>query len=107
MILYKFRRKVIKKIKAIFLKQIFVKGFYKNDLFIYDDIFPHPISGFRHEEFKILLNVFKKSKIIVEPISYPALKTAVKIHKIHILEFKSKFPELENKFIEKKNNCKC
>ncbi|MEO8236814.1 MAG: glycosyltransferase family 4 protein [Flavobacterium sp.] len=102
MILYKFRRKVIKKIKAIFLKQIFVKGFYKNDLFIYDDIFPHPISGFRHEEFKILLNVFKKSKIIVEPISYPALKTAVKIHKIHILEFKSKFPELENKFIEKK-----
>ena len=102
MILYKFRRNIIKKIKAIFLKQRFVKGFYKNDLFIYDDIFPHPISGFRYEEFKVLLNVFKKSKIIVEPISYPALKTEVKIHKIHILEFKSKFPALENKFIEKK-----
>lgn len=102
MILYKFRRKIIKKIKAIFFKQMFVKGFYKNDLLIYDDIFPHPISGFRYEEFKTLLNVFKKSKIIVEPISYPALKTEVKVHKIHILEFKSKFPELENKFIQKK-----
>lgn len=102
MILYKFRRKIIKKIKDIFLKQKFVKGFYKNDLLIYDDIFPHPISGFRHEEFKTLLNVFKKSKIIVDPISYPALKTDVKIHKIHILEFEAKFPELENKFVQKK-----
>lgn len=101
MILYKFRRKIIKKIKIIFLKQRFVRGSYKNDLFIYDDIFPHPISGFRYEEFKTLLNVFKKSKIIVEPFSYPALKTDEKMHKIHILEFKSKFPELENKFIQK------
>lgn len=102
MILYKFRRKIIKKIKAIFLKQKFVKGFYKNDLLIYDDIFPHPVSGFRYEEFKTLLNVFKKSKIIVDPISYPALKTDVKTHKIHILEFEAKFPELENKFVQKK-----
>ena len=101
MILYKFRRSIKKKIKVFFLKKTFVKGFYRNDLFIYDDIFPHPISGFRYEEFKTLLNVFKKSKILVDPFSYPALNTDVKIHKIHILEFKAKFPELENKFTQK------
>ena len=101
MILHKFRRSITEKIKTFFLKNKFVKGFYKNDLFIYDNIFPHPISGFRHEEFKTLLHVFKKSKIFVEPFSYPALKTDVRIHKIHIVEFKSKFPELENRFIQK------
>jgi glycosyltransferase involved in cell wall biosynthesis len=104
MILYKFRRKIIKKIKAVFVRQKFVKGFYKNDLFIYDDIFPHPISGFRYEEFRTLLNGFKKSKIFVDPISYPELKTDVKNHKIHILDLMSKFPELGNKFIQKKIN---
>ncbi|MEO7975765.1 glycosyltransferase family 4 protein [Flavobacterium sp.] len=101
MILYKFRRKIRKKINAIFSRTRFVKSIYKNDLFIYDDIFPHPISGFRYEEFKTLLNAFTKSKIFVEPLSYPALKTDATIHKIHVSEFKSKFPALENKIIQK------
>ncbi|WP_316632859.1 glycosyltransferase family 4 protein [uncultured Flavobacterium sp.] len=77
-----------------------MKSLYKNDLFIYDDIFPHPISGFRYEEFKTLLNYFKESKIFVEPLSYPALKTDVKIHKTHIAELIAKFPKLKNKFLQ-------
>lgn len=102
MIFYKFRRKTTKKIKAFFSKQRFVKGFCKNDLFIYDDIFPHPISGFRYQEFKTLLNNFKKSKIFVEPLSYPALRTDVKNHKIHIAELTAKYPGLKNKFLQEK-----
>lgn len=100
MIFYKFRRKTTKKIAAFFAKQRFVKGLYKNDLFIYDDIFPHPISGFRYEEFIALLSNFKKSKIFVEPLSYPALKTDVKVHKTHISELKAKFSILKNKFVQ-------
>jgi glycosyltransferase involved in cell wall biosynthesis len=100
MIFYKFRRKTTKKLKAFFSKQRFVNGLYKNDLFIYDDIFPHPISGFRYEEFKILLNNFKKSKIFVEPLSYPALKTDIKFHKTHIADLNVKFPLLKNKFVQ-------
>lgn len=91
------------KLKKLLKQENFIpyKGFKKVDLFIYDNIFPHPISGFRHEEFKSLLNVFKKAKILVEPFSYSVLKTDVKIHKIHIFEFESKFPELKNKFVQK------
>ena len=104
MIFYKTRRKIIKKIISIFQKPKFVKRFQKIDLFIYDDIFPHPISGFRYEEFKYLLSFFQKSKIFVEPLSYPALYTDVKVHQSHILDFKIRFPYLENKFIKKTKN---
>ena len=102
MILYKFRRKIKIKIKTIFSKPFFLKSFHKYELFIYDDIFPHPISGFRHEEFKILLSFFKDSKIFVEPLSYPALKTDIEKHKDHILDFNFKFPELSNRILQKK-----
>lgn len=102
MILYKFRRKIKKRIKTFFSEPLFLKGFYKHELFIYDDIFPHPISGFRYEEFKILLSFFKDSRIFVEPLSYPALKTDIEKHKEHILDFNYKFPELSKKIFQKK-----
>ncbi len=102
MILYKFRRKIKKRIKTFFSEPLFLKGFNKHELFIYDDIFPHPISGFRYEEFKILLSFFKDSRIFVEPLSYPALKTDIEKHKEHILDFNYKFPELSKKIFQKK-----
>jgi glycosyltransferase involved in cell wall biosynthesis len=102
MILYKFRRKIIKKIKTIFFEYKFVKGFYKNDLFIYDDIFPHPISGFRLEEFSVLLNEFENSKILMTPDSYPALSTPRSEHQNHIKGFLVLFPQLKNKLCLKK-----
>jgi glycosyltransferase involved in cell wall biosynthesis len=63
------------------------KGFKKVDLLLYDDIFPHPVSGFRHEEFKIYLSVFQKSKILTTASSYPIVKTPIEYHKKHIEEF--------------------
>ena len=39
----------------------------KFDLVIYDDIYPHPVSGFRLEEFTILLSTIKNSKILLNP----------------------------------------
>ena len=98
MILYKLRRKLINKVKQYLYRINFVKGFHKYDLLLYDTIFPHPLSGFRYEEFKELLREFENSKIIVEPLSYPVVKTSVHMHKIHIEELKSKYPFLKNKF---------
>ena len=99
MILYKLRRKLRKKLERFFLKKRFIKSFHKYDLLIYDDIFPHPISGFRFEEYKILLTEFKNAKIILEPLSYPVVGTSVDRHKTHVLEFKTKFPSTKNKLV--------
>ena len=60
------------------------KGLKKYDLIIYDDIYPHPISGFRLEEFTVLLEQFKNSKIIIKPLAYPHLKTPIEQHKADI-----------------------
>lgn len=95
---YKFRRKLINKVKQYLYRKNFVKGFHKYDLLLYDTIFPHPLSGFRYEEFKELLIEFKNSKIIVEPLSYPVVNTPVPMHEIHIKEVISKYPFLKNKF---------
>jgi len=60
------------------------KGIKKADLLIYDNIYPHPVSGFRHEEFTVLLSEFSKSKIIMWPSSYPIINTPISEHKNHI-----------------------
>tara|TARA_R100000935_G_scaffold1517_1_gene4869 strand:+ start:50477 stop:51685 length:1209 start_codon:yes stop_codon:yes gene_type:complete len=54
------------------------------DLLLYDDIYPHPISGFRTEEFTSLLEEFKYSKIILNPVAYKVLGTPEKEHQGHI-----------------------
>lgn len=100
---YKFRRKIVKAIDKFFHKSKFVKSHKKVDLFIYDDIFPHPISGFRYEEFKVLLSKFKSAKILADPLSYSLVNTDISLYKLHVEEFKSKFPDLKNKLISKKN----
>jgi glycosyltransferase involved in cell wall biosynthesis len=61
-------------------------GFKKYDLIIYDDIYPHPVSGFRLEEHTVLLTEIKKSKILLSPKAYPIVKTAVSLHPTHIKE---------------------
>jgi len=95
---------MIKKIKSLlnFLlsllnRNYFFKGFRREDILIVDDIFPHPVSGFRYEEFTVLLNTFTKSKIIVEPSSYHIVDTPVEIHKKHIKEFGVQYKSLKNK----------
>lgn len=104
MIFYKFRRKIVKTISDFFHKPKFVKGYDKVDLFIYDDIFPHPISGFRYEEFKVLLQQFKKAKIFLEPLSYPLVNTKIELHQNHVEEFNVNYSELKNKLIVNKKH---
>lgn len=84
---------VLRKLRSLFLvlkKKLiqgnfyFYKGLEKVDLLIYDNIYPHPVSGFRHEEFTVLLSEFSKSKIIIWPTSYPVINTPITEHKKHI-----------------------
>lgn len=80
----------------------FYKGLKKNDLIIHDDIFPHPISGFRYEEFTVLLSEFKKSKIIISSKSYPLLKTPISDNKKHIEKLVSINKEFKRKLVFRK-----
>jgi glycosyltransferase involved in cell wall biosynthesis len=89
-------KKIIKKImKYDFVFHYF--GIKKYDLIIYDNIYPHPVSGFRLEEFTVLLKEFKTSKIILFPKAYPVLKTSISVHKNHIDLLISKNLELDGK----------
>lgn len=76
---------------------IFYKGLNKVDLLIYDDIFPHPVSGFRYEEFTILLSEFADSRIVMTPNAYPAVKTPIMEHKQHVHDFLQRNDGLKNK----------
>jgi glycosyltransferase involved in cell wall biosynthesis len=104
LIFYKLRRKIVKSISKFFQQPKFVKGYNKVDLLIYDDIFPHPISGFRYEEFKVLLCEFESARVFSEPLSYPLVNSDPSIHKTHIEEFRAKYPELKNKIVVKKTD---
>ncbi|SFD72898.1 glycosyltransferase [Flavobacterium phragmitis] len=79
--------------KNFFYRNYFIlyKGKKKYDVIVFDDIFPHPISGFRFEEFKFLLTNFRMSKVVVHPTAYEILNTPVKNHQKHIREFESQF----------------
>ncbi len=102
--LLKRAKRLFKKIN-FFLNSAFRRLFSeKIDLLIYDDIYPHPISGFRFEEFTILLKEFKKSKIIVNPTAYGIIGTPVSEHKKHIFNIIQQHPELKHKLIHNTKN---
>ncbi len=107
MTIFKYAKKKVKAIILFFNRDFFVfyKGFTKKDLLIYDDIFPHPVSGFRVEEFSVLLTKFNNSKIITEPTAYPIVKTPKKDHKKHVLEFLNQKVDLKNKIKFKRGFC--
>jgi glycosyltransferase involved in cell wall biosynthesis len=100
MILFKIKNKLKKLIK----QENFIpyKGFKKVDLLIFDDIFPHPVSGFRYEEYTVLLSSFKKSKIIMSSSAYSVVNTPVIDHKNHIKDFVEQNKSLKNKLRLKK-----
>lgn len=101
MILFKIKNKLKKLIK----QEIFIpyKGFKKVDLLIFDDIFPHPVSGFRYEEFTVLLSSFKKSKIVMSPSAYSVVNTPVNDHIKHIKDFLEQNKSFKNKLSLKKS----
>jgi glycosyltransferase involved in cell wall biosynthesis len=80
----------------------YFKGVKKNDLIIYDDIFPHPISGFRYEELTVLLTEFDKSKIIVSSKSYSLLKTSIHDTKKHVETLVSANKDFKRKLVFRK-----
>lgn len=102
-VLYKVKRKIL-----IFFRDndffFTYRGLNKVDLLIFDNIFPHPISGFRFEEFSVLLNEFDNSKILMTPDSYPALNTSKSEHKKHVKDFLVLFPALKEKLCFKKRH---
>ena len=91
-------------IKCLYRQELFIpfKVFKKNDILIFDDIFPHPASGFRFEEFRVLLENFTKSKVIVEPTAYRIVGTPIENHQKHINEFEGQYKSLKNKISSRK-----
>ena len=95
--------KIKKKIfRVLFKKQYYYLGNKKYNLIIYDDIFPNPISGFRYEEFSQLLNTFKSSKIIVDPLAYKFVGSFKGSHSRDINKCIKKKPYLKGKIFKKR-----
>lgn len=92
-------RKLINFIKLDFFKPY--KSIKKYDLLIFDDIFPHPISGFRLEEFTQLLLQFSNSKIIVSGEAYSVLNSKKSQHIKDIHNFKENHSILQNQIFRK------
>ncbi len=65
------------------------------DLMIIDDFFPHPLSGFRYQEFMSYLDLIKSVKILSTVESYGEFSTET-IEET-IVKFKRKHPEYGNK----------
>ncbi len=79
--------------KAVEFKK---KGFVY-DLIIYDDIYPHPASGFRLEEFTFLLENITNCKAIVSGSIYKEFNLSENLHSLHIGNLLKKKIELRNK----------
>ncbi len=97
-----FHNRYVNKIKffiGLSLKKsfFFYTGRKKYDLIIFDNIFPHPVSGFRLEEFTTVLSEFENSKILLAPDSYTVVGTPKELHSVHINDFLLQKPELKNK----------
>ncbi|GAA3779623.1 glycosyltransferase [Flavobacterium ginsengiterrae] len=80
----------------------FYKGFKKVDLLIYDDVFPHPVSGFRLEEISMLLSEFKQVKLVVSFESYQYLKTPVSEGSKHLLAFNNENKSFKSRILLRK-----
>jgi glycosyltransferase involved in cell wall biosynthesis len=95
-------RKIRNKLNRLLSFSFHYKGLKKYDLIIFDTIYPHPVSGFRLEEFSCLLENFKNSKILVNPDNYPLLKTPKELHQKHINSCYETHPNLKGKITKNK-----
>ena len=67
------------------------------DLIIYDDIYPHPASGFRMEEFTNLLNTVANSKAILSGAAYKFFNIPAEQHRKHVADLSKRNPALRKK----------
>lgn len=84
-------RKLIRKIISY---KIYHRYGKKQNLLIYDDIYPHPSSGFRLEEITQYLTKIENSKIITDNKTYSYIKSNPKDHHHHLLELKEMYPNI-------------
>jgi len=90
----------MKKLLAALLKTemfIFKKKKQLFDLIIYDDIYPHPASGFRLEEFTSLLTSIPNSKAILSGAAYKHFDLPADLHREHTDALLKDKPELAAK----------
>jgi glycosyltransferase involved in cell wall biosynthesis len=81
----------------------YYKGAKKADLIIYDNVYPHPVSGFRFEEITSLIEEFKNVKLLLDGKTYPALKTAKYKHKQHIHQLVQRYTFINRNQIVRNN----
>lgn len=86
--------KIFNKIKSH--KFLYRNPFKKWNLIIYDDLFPHPSSGFRYEEYKQILFSIDCSRIYTDAKSYSILNTDKKLHSAHLQSFLWKNKRIQN-----------
>ncbi len=65
------------------------------DMVIIDDVFPHPVSGFRYQEFISYFENFKSMKVLTTGWSVHVLGKQT-LHEL-IINFKRKFPQIGSK----------
>lgn len=83
--------------KIISAKLFFKYWFWKYDLIIYDDLFPHPSSGYRYEEHKEILKQINNSVIYLDSKSYSILCTDKMHHRVHISNFLKEEAKVDKK----------
>lgn len=81
-------------------KDAFKKSKFVYDLIIYDDLYPHPVSGFRLEEHTFLLNNIVNSKAIVSGNMYKYFQLPDHLLQLHIDSLINEYTNLTHK-IEK------
>ena len=64
------------------------------DIIILDDVFPHPLSAFRLQEYNSYLEHFNKMKIYCNPLSFPALNEKRPLE-IIIEEYENEYPQFK------------
>jgi len=64
------------------------------DIIILDDVFPHPLSAFRLQEYNSYLEYFDKMKIYCNPVSFPALHETRPLEDI-IENYEAEYPQFK------------
>ncbi|MGB9979481.1 class I SAM-dependent methyltransferase [Methanobacterium sp.] len=80
------------------LKTVLYDNYHEDyqDIIILDDLFPHPLSAFRLQEYNSYLEYFNKIKIYSYPLSFPALKENRSIETI-IKNYVKENPQFKHK----------
>lgn len=90
----------------------FYSGVKKNNLIIYDDFFPNPVSGFRFDEFPFLLKNIPSSNVLIDSVkTYSYFGYSKENRYSHLVEFFTSYgKEIETNrisFVRKFNNINC